>query len=166
MSWKPASLDRAPLGVLAARPDVCRNGHQLTAETLHIRRDGTRVCRPCDAARKRGDLVKLARQQDEIMDLSRQGMEAKEIALELNCPLGSVYQARNKLRRPGETFAHSRLGRPATGAKPDWIDDMTGERCRCGLRLPCNDCIPTSATYYAQQRREHYSDGTTRLSDP
>ena len=25
----------------------------------------------------------------------------------------------------------------------DGIDDMSGERCRCGLRLPCNKCLPT-----------------------
>ena len=34
---------------------------------------------------------------------------------------------------------------------PDDVDDETGERCRCGLRLPCNDC--TSIYKVIDQRR-------------
>lgn len=35
-------------------------------------------------------------------------------------------------------------------------DDMSGDRCKCGLRLPCNDCIPT-ARDYAESR--HWQEG-------
>ncbi len=31
-------------------------------------------------------------------------------------------------------------------------DDTSGERCKCGLRLPCNDCLPATATEYAFTR--------------
>lgn len=31
-------------------------------------------------------------------------------------------------------------------------DDMSGERCRCGLRLPCNDCLPKTAAEFIVKR--------------
>lgn len=31
-------------------------------------------------------------------------------------------------------------------------DDMSGERCRCGLRLPCNDCLPKTAAEFVAKR--------------
>lgn len=34
----------------------------------------------------------------------------------------------------------------------DFKVDMSGPRCRCGLRLPCNDCLPSTATEYAFTR--------------
>jgi hypothetical protein len=42
-------------------------------------------------------------------------------------------------------------------AKRDGVMDMSGERCRCGLRLPCNDCIPTSQQL-AAARNYHCGD--------
>lgn len=44
--------------------------------------------------------------------------------------------------------AYGRIPRPGRGNPQvikayddDSRDDMSGERCRCGLRLPCNNCI-------------------------
>lgn len=34
----------------------------------------------------------------------------------------------------------------------DGRDDPSGEKCTCGLRLPCNDCLPKTATEYAFTR--------------
>lgn len=34
----------------------------------------------------------------------------------------------------------------------DLKDDTSGERCRCGLRLPCNDCLPDNAVEFMQTR--------------
>lgn len=55
---------------------------------------------------------------------------------------------------------HGRIPRPGRGNPQviqQWIvdtqDDTSGERCRCGLRLPCNSCIP-SIYEYATNRRE------------
>jgi hypothetical protein len=39
--------------------------------------------------------------------------------------------------------------------KVDGIDtalDMSGARCKCGLRLPCNDCIAGTAADFAMNR--------------
>lgn len=30
--------------------------------------------------------------------------------------------------------------------------DRSGAKCRCGLRLPCNDCLPKTATEFAFAR--------------
>lgn len=56
---------------------------------------------------------------------------------------------------------------PGTG-EPEWWspEELAAEhapRCRCGLQLPCNDCLPKSATEFAQQRRE-VSEGVVRLT--
>ncbi len=34
----------------------------------------------------------------------------------------------------------------------DAAHDMSGERCKCGLRLPCNDCLPPNAAEHAETR--------------
>lgn len=46
-------------------------------------------------------------------------------------------------------------GRPRGPAPVDDGEaDTSGPRCRCGLRTPCNDCLPTSAAAYALNRRD------------
>jgi hypothetical protein len=35
-------------------------------------------------------------------------------------------------------------------------------RCRCGLLLPCNDCLPTSAVEFAEQRMYAGADPPAR----
>lgn len=44
-----------------------------------------------------------------------------------------------------------RRGRGNLNQTPD--DDHSGERCRCGLRLPCHDCLPP-LHHFATTRRE------------
>jgi hypothetical protein len=39
-------------------------------------------------------------------------------------------------------------------AYPD-RDGLYLPRCRCGLLLPCNDCLPTNAVDFAAQRMAH-----------
>lgn len=39
--------------------------------------------------------------------------------------------------------------------EPDEVDDLSGARCRCGLRLPCNNCLPTTAVAW-----QDYAGGT------
>lgn len=34
--------------------------------------------------------------------------------------------------------------------------DVSGEKCQCGLRLPCNDCMSGDVTDYLQSRDPHY----------
>lgn len=31
---------------------------------------------------------------------------------------------------------------------------LDGTRCKCGLSLPCNDCLPPTIDAYAEKRRE------------
>lgn len=48
-----------------------------------------------------------------------------------------------------------RLGDFDTTKKPSLREshvDTSGEKCRCGLRLPCFDCLPSTATEYAFTR--------------
>lgn len=33
----------------------------------------------------------------------------------------------------------------------DGVIDTSGERCKCGLRKPCNDCLPTSIVQYMER---------------
>lgn len=40
-------------GAIARRTNRCRRGHELTPESTITRRNGTRICRVCDAARSR-----------------------------------------------------------------------------------------------------------------
>lgn len=65
------------------------------------------------------------------------------------------YRKRKGLKPPGR-------GRPVRRIEDRWDEyaavDDSGPKCRCGLRLPCNDCLPVSATAFAQQRRSHWSD--------
>lgn len=32
--------------------------------------------------------------------------------------------------------------------------DMSGARCRCGLRLPCNDCLPVHLDQFMTERMQ------------
>lgn len=38
-----------------------------------------------------------------------------------------------------------------------WFDAQVKAmpRCRCGLLLPCGDCLPTNAVDFAEQRMQH-----------
>jgi hypothetical protein len=40
-------------------------------------------------------------------------------------------------------------------------DDMSGPRCRCGLRLPCNDCLPRTLGEFIRQRMQAPSNWIT-----
>lgn len=91
----------------------------------------------------------------EIMRLSREYVPVKEIARRLNVSTDYISTVRRFSRKPGERFGT--MGRRPSDQDGDGTDDTTGERCRCGLRLPCNNCLPTAAEL-ATARKGHYSD--------
>lgn len=39
---------------------------------------------------------------------------------------------------------------PDAGGAHEFRLETSGARCRCGLRLPCNDCLPATAAQYAE----------------
>ena len=51
--------------------------------------------------------------------------------------------------------------RQAALTRDELIDDMSGARCRCGLRLPCNDCLPRTAVEFMEKRMQARSNWIT-----
>jgi hypothetical protein len=77
-----------------------------------------------------------------------------QIALRVGVSRAFVYAARFHLRNTGAQLQQANTGRPVGSCNDDGEDDLSGARCgRCGLRLPCNDCLPTSAAAFATNRR-------------
>jgi len=75
----------------------------------------------------------------------------------LDCPLPAVVGHRrcNKHMAKARAWVAARYrGRPGYVPRvivDDSIDDLSGDRCRCGLRLPCHDC--TSVVKEVERRR-------------
>lgn len=66
---------------------------------------------------------------------------------------GALRPVARGLCQPCYTRAY-RAGEHANGEKwkHDGHHDTSGARCRCGLRLPCNDCTATNAADHAANR--------------
>jgi hypothetical protein len=93
---------------------------------------------------------------DRILALSRAGLSPMEIALRSGAPISTVYTVRSTMRNEGETFPGKhpcRPGRRMAGEDMDGCDDASGARCRCGLRLPCNNCLPAAAMQLVRPER-------------
>jgi hypothetical protein len=75
------------------------------------------------------------------------GQTPLEVSTALGCSIETVYRIRRELREAGEDVPACHRGVGATNnvydRRFDDADDLSGERCRCGLRLPCNACLPT-----------------------
>jgi hypothetical protein len=93
------------------------------------------------------------------------GFEEKQMAAGLCvlCPAGvpvdgkkccqvCIEKAKASVRR---SRARARAGEPAgpQGRRGPALPPSSGH-CRCGLRLPCNDCIPASAAEVETYRNE------------
>lgn len=85
-------------------------------------------------------------------ELQRQGKTTSEIALAMGITRGGasvmLHNARAALKR----------GQPYVAPLEDEIDDVSGARCRCGLRLPCNNCVGRAETFLG--RREEFVQPT------
>lgn len=118
--------------------------------------------------RRRAENRPLTQLQQRVLDCVKAGLTSRATAEIVDRPGQQVRQIRDELVNRGLCVkVPERRGRPpkqAAGQAPvyfaedDGVDDMSGERCRCGLRLPCLNCLPRSAAELAQQRRSHYSD--------
>lgn len=86
-----------------------------------------------------------------VMAMYLEGKQPRIIARLLGLRLDSVRGTLSRLREAGD------LPRPRNALRLDYVD-TSGARCRCGLRLPCNSCIPRSAAELAGSVREHWSD--------
>lgn len=69
--------------------------------------------------------------RDRIIALYNAGASYTEIATELNTSVAYLLQLLDASPRPPRTNLAA--------------VDTSGARCRCGLRLPCNNCLPASA---------------------
>ena len=84
--------------------------------------------------------------------LHERGLTARSAAKEMNCTMGNVYSLWYAARR--------RLNRKPTPAELErrrvaqrWNALGAAGRCRCGLLLPCNRCLPTILDM-AESRRD------------
>ena len=81
-------------------------------------------------------------------ELQLQGKTTAEIGKLMGLTRGGaavmLHNARAALKR----------GEPYVAPLEDGIDDTSGERCRCGLRLPCNNCVGRAESFLA--RRETF----------
>jgi hypothetical protein len=74
------------------------------------------------------------------------GVRPSHIAKRLGIPVRTV---ESRLRR------YRSFGDPESGPGDLGRVDASGERCRCGLRLPCEDCLPTTAVEFVARRMWH-----------
>lgn len=87
---------------------------------------------------------------DEVKAMVQAGRRPAQIAKALDVTRNAVYSAVQRLRDGGELPAWE----PDTNASLGAID-RSGTRCRCGLRLPCDDCLPRDAATFAALRMVH-----------
>jgi hypothetical protein len=96
----------------------------------------------CQKCRQRLSLEREVR-DERIMELHRAGKSRRQIGAAVGCSQSMAnYVISDRARRRGEIEAAAeRLRR----SQP---------RCRCGLLLPCNSCVPSIYVFAAQRRGE------------
>lgn len=77
----------------------------------------------------------------EALELFHQGLTMRQIA---QAQQTSVKSVSNRIRRAREQQGIWPRHRQSAL-------ERSGDRCRCNLRLPCNDCLPTRAHEYAER---------------
>ena len=58
----------------------------------------------------------------------------------------------------GTCYQRRRRGHQTRRHTTDGDIDTSGERCRCGLRLPCNECLPTNIIDHIESRMAKQSN--------
>lgn len=103
------------------------------------------------------DISLLSPAEAEYWQLRCQGLGARVIAVRLGVSLKAVHNAWQRARdRFIGRMEKAGLRRAPNDDPDDTLDDTSGERCRCGLRLPCNDC---TSIYKVIDRRRHFGGG-------
>lgn len=99
-----------------------------------------------------------------LLTLDGAGMNADEIANVLGVDTVRVHYIRHQLRAKGFAVTAWPRKRRAIDAcqaprnpRKKLNHGLRNVRCRCGLRLPCNNCV-TVADYAERMLTTHYSD--------
>jgi hypothetical protein len=158
----------------------CKRGHEFTADNV-IWFSGGRHCRKCrlewhqrhrvtraEKAKARPPTVRRKRLPHidwvSVVELYNAGKSEKDIANELDCSVGSVKAIKAKMRKLGKYVRYQEwtAAEPSDDEQPDHDEPVFTDlgQCKCGLRNPCNSCLPP-AWYLAETNP---SDGNVLLT--
>jgi len=89
-----------------------------------------------------------------VVELANQGKTSTEIAELLGVTRWTVMGRLKMARRVGLIVAERRKGRPPESMEYAEMEGAPLPRCRCGLLLPCEGCLPPIEYYARQQSRD------------
>lgn len=86
-----------------------------------------------------------------VVELANQGKTSTEIAELLGVTRWTVMGRLKMARRVGLIVAERRKGRPPESMEYAEVEGAPLPRCKCGLLLPCEGCLP-DVSWFASRR--------------